>query len=326
MRAIVCRQFGLPKDLAVEPYPDIAAPGEAQVAVELSAWGLNYVDVLMIAGGYQLKPELPFIPGMEAAGTVIEVGPGVSNYQIGDRVMTRHRPGAFAERVLVNESALVAIPEDMDFISAAGFYSAFNTAYHGLVQGGRLQSGEIALIHGAAGGMGHAAVQVAKQLGAVVIATAGSDAKLDIIRQLGADHTINYQNSDLRDEVKALTDNRGVDVVFDPVGGDIFDASMRCLNWGARIVIVGFTSGRRAVVKTNHLLIKGASAIGIRAGEFGRHQPLIAQENKRQLLAWVQQGKIKAHVSHTFPFIKYADAMQAIIDREVIGKVILTRD
>lgn len=326
MRTIVCRQFGSPADLVIESGADIGIPGEGQVVVELSAWGVNYVDVLMIAGGYQLKPQLPFIPGLEAAGTVISVGSGVTSYRPGDRVITRHRPGAFAEQVLVPQDQLVLIPENMDFIGAAGFYSAFNTAYHGLLQGGRLKAGEIALIHGAGGGMGHAAVQVAKQLGATVIATAGSDEKLGVIRQLGADHTINYRHSDLRESVKALTDNRGVDVIFDPVGGDIFDASMRCLNWGARLVIVGFTSGRRAVVKTNHLLIKGASAVGIRAGEFARHNPTTAQKNTQQLLAWADAGKIKPHVSHVFPFIQYTAAMQAIIDREVIGKVVLTRE
>lgn len=209
--------------------------------------------------------------------------------------------------------------------AAAGFRSAFITAYHGLVQGGRLQAGETALIHGAGGGMGHAAIQVAKRLGAHVIATASGDQKHAVLKTLGADHAIDYRDG-FRDKVKELTEGRGVDVIFDPVGGDAFDESMRCLAWGARIVVVGFTAGRPALAKTNHILIKGASVTGIRAGEFGRRNPEAAARNLESLLTWAAAGDIQTHISHRFPLERVGDAFQAIAERIVIGKAVLSRD
>jgi len=237
--------------------------------------------------------------------------------------MTRHRPGAFAEEVVLPANHAIAMPEGMDFEAAAGFRSAFATAYHGLVQAGRLAAGETALIHGAAGGMGHAAIQVAKRLGATVIATAADAEKRAALVGL-ADHVLDYRE-DLAANVKSLTEDRGVDVVFDPVGGAVLEDSMRCLNWGARLVIVGFTTGRPSTIKTNHLLIKGASAIGIRVGEFGRHNPETYEENLRVLLDWAERGEIKTHISHRFKLDQVAEAFAAIAAREVVGKVVLTR-
>ena len=300
-------------------------PNPGEVLIRNEAWGVNFVDYLMCQGGYQLRPDPPFIPGMESAGRVVALGNGVEGIQIGDAFMAGHRPGAFAEETCVPVERLIPVPGGMDMAEAAGFRSAFITAYHGLVQGGRLQAGETALIHGAAGGMGHAAVQVAKRLGATVVATASGEEKLRALQSMGADHAIEYKNG-FRDTVKELTSGRGADVIFDPVGGDVFDESMRCLNWGARVVIVGFTAGRPALAKTNHILIKGASVTGIRAGEFGRRNPEAAQQNLETLLSWAAAGDIRTHISHRFPLDGIEDAFRAIADRKVIGKAVLTRE
>jgi NADPH2:quinone reductase len=299
-------------------------PGPGEVRICNEAWGVNFVDYLMCQGGYQLRPEPPFIPGMESAGRVTALGDGIEGIKIGDAFMAGHRPGAFAEETCVPVGRLIPIADGMNMAEAAGFRSAFITAYHGLLQGGRLQMGETALIHGAAGGMGHAAVQVAKRLGATVVATASGEEKLRALRSLGADHAIEYDDG-FRDAVKDLTGGRGADVIFDPIGGNVFDESMRCLNWGARIVIVGFTAGRPALAKTNHILIKGASVTGIRAGEFGRRNPDAAAQNLETLLSWAAAGDIRTHISHRFPLDGIADAFHAIADRKVIGKAVLTR-
>jgi len=324
MKAVICREFGPYENIAIEerPSPD-TAPDEVRVAPE--AWGLNYVDVIMVGGTYQLRPELPFVPGGETAGYVTAVGSEIDDIAVGDRVMTSHRPGAFAEAVVAKRANVIPMPDNMPFDEAAGFRAGFATAYHGLVQGGRLQAGETVLIHGAAGGMGLAAVQVAKQLGATVIATSGTDAKLSVVGSCGADHLVNYGNG-FRDQVKDLTQGRGADVVFDPVGGDVFDESMRCINMGARLVVVGFTAGRAAQARTNHLLIKCASVTGIRAGSMSRRDPVTAKKNLDTLLKWVSEGRIRTHISHRFPFERVADGLDVIAKRKVVGKAILYRD
>ena len=324
MKAIVCHRFGSFRDLAVEERPPPEA-GPDEVLVELRAWGVNYVDVIMVGGTYQLRPDLPFVPGTEAAGVVSAIGANVTGFAIGDRVMTAHRPGAFVEAAALHPSSMQPIPDAMSFEEAAGFRAGFTTAYHGLVQGGNLQAGETALILGAGGGMGLAAVQVAKQLGATVIAAAGSAEKLAVAKSYGADHLIDYTD-EFRSRVKAATDGRGADVVFDPVGGDVFDEAMRCINMGARLIIVGFTGGRPAQARTNLLLIKCASAVGIRVGAFSRARPQAALANMARLLDWADAGKLRTHISHRFPFDQIGNAMATIADRKAIGKVVLTRD
>ena len=323
MRAIVCETLGPPSSLVLRELPDPPDPGPGEIKVAIAARGVQYVDVLMVAGEYQTKPPLPFVPGGEGAGTVVAVGDGVADFRVGDAVMTRHPPGAFAELGTIDASAALPIPEGLSLEQAAGFRSAYTTAYHALVQRGRLQPGEVLLVHGAAGGIGLAAVQVGKVLGATVIATAGSDEKLAVVKENGADHTINYSGG-FRDKVKDLTDGRGADVIYDPIGAEVFEESMRCLNWGARILILGFVGGRPALAKTNHLLIKGASAVGVRVGGFNEHEPETAAENLRVLARWAADGKIVPHVSHTFPLERAADALQAILDRKVIGKCVLS--
>ncbi|MDH3703724.1 MAG: NADPH:quinone oxidoreductase family protein [Alphaproteobacteria bacterium] len=323
MRAIVCEKLGSPGDLVLRELPDPPAPGAGEIKVALTARGVQFVDVLMVAGEYQTKPPLPFIPGGEAAGEVIAVGPDVADFAIGGAVMTRHSPGSFAELATIPASAAMPVPKNMDLIHAAGFRSAYATSYHALVQRARLQPGEVLLVHGAAGGIGLAAVQIGKVLGATVIATAGSDEKLAVVAANGADHVINYTHG-FRDRVKELTGGRGADVIYDPVGADVFDESMRCLNWGARILILGFVGGRAALAKTNLLLIKGASAVGVRMGGFNEFEPETAAANLRMLVEWAEAGKIAPHVSHTFPLDRVADALQTIIDRKVIGKCVIT--
>lgn len=322
MRAVICREFGPPEQLTIEEL-STPEPAEGEVRVELEAWGVNFVDVLMVAGGYQLRPDLPFVPGLEAAGVVSAVGTSAATFKEGDRVMVGMRPGAFAETVCVPTDKVLPMPDKLTMEQGACFRSAFNTAYHGLVQGGRLQAGEVVLIHGAAGGMGLAAVQVAKRLGATVVATARNLDRLAPAKALGADHLISYGSGSFRDQVKAATG--GVDVVFDPVGGDVFDESMRCLNWGARLVIVGFTAGRPALAKTNHVLIKGASVVGIRAGEFARRNPAAGRRNIETLLEWAADGSLKSHISHRFDLAEVSAAMYAIDRREVIGRAVLRR-
>ncbi len=323
MRAVVCEKLGTPGDLILRELPEPPDPGPGEIKVALAARGVQYVDVLMIAGQYQTKPDLPFIPGGEAAGEIVAIGEGVTDFSVGDRVMTRHSPGAYAEMATISATMALPVPKTMSLEQAAGFRSAYTTAYHALVQRGRLQEGEVLLVHGASGGIGLAAVQVGKMLGATVIATGGSDEKLAVVKENGADHLINIRDG-FRDRVKGLTDGRGADVIYDPIGAEVFDESMRCLNWGARILILGFVGGKPALAKTNHLLIKGASAVGVRVGGFNEFEPETAAANLKVLVDWAEAGKIAPHVSHTFPLGQFADAMQAIIDRKVVGKCILT--
>ncbi len=322
MRAIVCTELGGPETLRLEERPEPGPPAPGEVLVRQRAWGVNYVDVLMCRGGYQLKPDPPFIPGLEAAGEIVAVGDGVTDWRPGDRVISQHRPGAFQEMHRLKPAALWRAPNDMSFAEAAGFRSGAMTAYHSLVDRGGLLAGETALIHGATGGVGVPAVQLAKALGATVIATGGDPKKLEVVAKLGADHVIPSAPG-FRDEVKRLTGGRGVDLVYDPIGGDVFDESMRCLAWEARIIVVGFVAGRAAEAKTNHLLIKGASVIGIRAGEGARQNPARGARAKAAILELADAGKLTPHIWGTFPLEEAAAAFHAIDARQVVGKVVL---
>jgi NADPH2:quinone reductase len=321
MKAVFCETTGDPELLQIRDIDAPAGPGDGEVRVQLKSRGVSFVDVLMVAGQYQMKPELPFIPGQEAAGIVTETGTGVTKVNIGDRVMTSHSTGAFVEEAVLDESRVSRIPEIMSFDAAASFRSNYCTSYYALARGG-LKAGEVLLVHGAAGGVGLAAVEIGKLLGATVIATASSDEKLAVVRTMGADHTINYTDG-FREQVKALTDGKGADVIYDPVGGDVFDESMRCINRLGRILIIGFTSGRAALAKTNHLLIKDATLIGLTIGAFSAREPEAAEQNFRELMGYVAEGRLSPHVSHRLPLEQVAEAMQLIRDRRVIGKVVL---
>ena len=321
MKAILCQEFGSPDLLKVvdQPIP-IAGPG--QVVVHHRAWGLNYVDLLMCAGGYQFKPDLPFVPGLEAAGDVVAVGDDVCDVSVGDRVVTSARPGTFCEVMALSATDVLPIPEPFGYGEAAAFRSAYMTAWNALVHGARLQAGEVLLVHGAAGGVGLAAVHVGRLLGAIVIATAGTDEKLAVVKAEGADHVVNY-SAGFRDQVKDLTAGQGVDVIYDPVGGTVAEESLRCMNFGCRVLYIGFTGGAPVSVRSNLLLIKGASAIGFRAGEIGRRNPGLNQKSMATLLKLANAGRLRPHVSHRVKWPDVQAAMAAIRNREVIGKVVM---
>jgi len=324
MRAVVCRELGPPERMRLETFP--AKPvGAGEVRVAIRAAGINFPDILMVAGQYQLKPELPFTPGVEAAGDVVEVGGDVKDVSIGDRVIVRMRHGAYTDEAVVAPSQLMRLPSNFDYAEGATFLAAYGTAYHGLVDRGRLGQGEVLLVHGAGGGVGLAAVETGKLLGATVIAAASSEDKLAVAKAKGADHLLLYSREPFRDAVKRITGGRGADVVFDPVGGQIFEDSVRCIAWGARLLVIGFTGGI-GLARTNLLLIKGASVLGVRAGEAVRRNPALGEARLRQLVEWAEQGKIRPNVSHRLPLEEFARAMRLLIERKAIGRVALVMD
>jgi NADPH:quinone reductase len=317
MQAIFCEQLGGPEQLVLREVPS-PTPGPGEVKVALKARGVSFVDVLVIAGQYQVKREPPFIPGSEAAGVVVEIGPGVERIAPGDRVLV---PGGFVDEVVVPAARVTPLPATVSFESAAAFRANYATAYYAM-QRGRLQAGEVLLVHGAGGGVGLAAVDVGKLLGATVIATASTDEKLAVCKQMGADHAINYTHG-FREQVKGLTADRGADIIYDPVGGDVFDESMRCIAPFGRLLIVGFTSGRAAQVKTNHLLIKDAEAIGFTIGALSRLDPARERRNFSILMGWLAAGRIRPYISHRLPLKEAAAALTLVRERKVIGKAIL---
>jgi len=320
-KAIVCRELGSPETLRLEEFPSQPLkPG--QVRVRIRAAGINFPDILMAAGEYQLKPELPFTPGMEAAGDISEVAEGVTGVKPGDRVIVKLRFGGYADEVVVTSSQLTPLPSTFDYAEGATFLAAHGTAHHALVDRGQVKAGEVLLVHGAGGGVGLAAVEIGKLLGATVIAAASSQEKLDVAKARGADHGILYGVEPFKDAVKRITDGRGADVVFDPVGGDIFEQSLRCIKWGARLLVIGFTGGI-GVAKTNLVLIKGASVLGVRAGEAARREPKIGEERIRTLLAWAEVGKVRPNISDRLPLAAVAQAMRLLTDRKAIGRVAL---
>jgi NADPH:quinone reductase len=320
-KAVVCRELGPPERLALENFASAPlAPGQVRVAIY--AAGINFPDILMAAGEYQLKPELPFTPGVEAAGTVSEIADGVAAVAVGDRVIIKMRHGAYTDEAAVAPSQLIPLPSTFDYAEGATFLAAYGTAYHALIDRGELRPGEVLLVHGAGGGVGLAAVEMGKVLGATVIAAASSEDKLAVAQARGADHLVLYGREPFRDAVKRLTDGRGADVVFDPVGGEIFENSMRCIAWGARILVIGFTGGI-GLARTNLLLIKGASVLGVRAGEAVRRNPALAEVRIKKLLEWAEAGKIRPHISHRLPLERWAEAMRLLIDRKAIGRVAL---
>jgi NADPH2:quinone reductase len=320
-KAVVCRELGPPESLRLETFAAVPlAAGQVRVAVR--AAGINFPDILMAAGEYQLKPPLPFTPGVEAAGDVVEVNEA-AGVELGDKVIVKMRHGAYCDEAVTTPAQLVALPSTFDYAEGATFLAGHGTAYHGLIDRGRLQPGEVLLVHGAGGGVGLAAVEMGKMLGATVIAAASSEEKLAVAKARGADHLMLYAREPFRDAVKRITDGRGADVVFDPVGGEVFENSMRCIAWGARILIIGFTGGI-GLAKTNLLMIKGASVLGVRAGEAVRKNPALGEVRIKALLGWAEAGKIRPNVSHRLPLEDYARAMRLLIDRKAIGRVALT--
>lgn len=323
MRAVLCKEWSGPDKLVVEdvPAPPIR-PGAVRVKIE--AAGINFADLLLVSGQYQEKPPLPFTPGSEAGGVITEIGDGVANLKRGDRVMALTGGGAFAEEVVVDAPRIYPISDKMDFAEAAGFPIVYGTSHGALEWRARLQPGEWLLVHGAAGGVGLTAVEIGKAMGARVIACASSPEKLDIARQHGADHLIDYSREDLRERVKALTGGRGADVIYDPVGGDIFDASLRSIAWGGRIIIIGFASGRIPQIPANIALVKNIDVIGFYWGSHQKYKPELIRESFAQLFRWFEEGKLKPHISHRLDLKEVAQAMNLLRDRKSTGKVVLT--
>jgi NADPH:quinone reductase len=323
MKAVLCKAYGPPESLVVEDVvsPD---PGSGEVVVSVKAASVNFPDVLIIQNKYQFKPQLPFSPGSEVAGVVKTVGDGVTTVKPGDRVMAFTTSGACAEEVKTEATRLLPLPTGMDFTHAAAFGLTYATSDHALRDRGQLTAGETLLVLGAAGGVGLAAVEIGKALGARVIAAASADDKLAVCREHGADDTINYTADDLRDRVKAITNGRGVDVVYDPVGGAYTEPALRSLAWRGRLLVVGFAAGEIPKIPLNLTLLKGCSIVGVFWGEFTRREPQRFAESMQQLGRWYADGKLKPHVSQTYPLERAADALTAMANRQVKGKVVLT--
>ncbi|MBV9522282.1 MAG: NADPH:quinone oxidoreductase family protein [Alphaproteobacteria bacterium] len=323
MRAVLCKAFGNGEGLVVEDVPPPALrPGTARIAVH--AAGVNFADTLMVAGTYQEKPSFPFTPGLEIAGEVVEIGEGVAGLRPGDRVLATCDSGGYAEEVVLASGNVTPIPASMDFTTAAGFPVAYGTSHGALDWRARLQPGETLLVHGAAGGVGLTAVEIGKAMGASVIATAGGPEKLAIAKAHGADHLIDYARENIRDRVRELTQGRGADVVYDPVGGDAFDASLRCIAWEGRIIVIGFAGGRVPQIPANLLLVKNCDAIGFYWGSYRKKKPEAVGRSFAQLLAWFEAGKLKPHVSERYDIGDVAEVFRALRTRRATGKVVLT--
>jgi NADPH2:quinone reductase len=322
MKAMVCERFGGPETLVFQDVPDPPPPNAGEIQVRIAARGVQYVDVLMLAGKYQFRPEPPFIPGNEAAGHVVAVGENVLGFAVGDAVMTRQTLGTFAECGNAKAALCDHVPAGLSLAQAGVFRGAYTTAYHALLQRGRLAQGETVLVHGAAGGIGIAAIQVAKAFGATVIATAGSAEKRAACLEEGADHAIDYRDGFV-DQVKDLTGGRGVDIVYDPIGDKVAEESLRCLAWGGRLLILGFLGGGPTNIRSNYLLIKGIDAIGVRIGGLNEANPALAIANMKALVKLAEDGNLRPRISHTFRLDQAAEALQVVIDRKVIGKAVL---
>ncbi|MGE5269381.1 MAG: NADPH:quinone oxidoreductase family protein [Thiohalocapsa sp.] len=324
MKAILCHRWGGPETLRFEKVARRnLMPNEARIRVH--ACGVNFADTLMVAGTYQVKPEFPFTPGLEAAGEVIETGAAVRHLTPGQRVLAVLRfGGGYAEEIAVDADAAVPLPEAMDYVTAAAFPVAYGTAHFALTHRGNLKPGESLLVLGAAGGVGLAAVEVGKQLGARIIAAAGGPDKLAVAQAHGADALIDYRQESIRDRVRELTAGLGADVVFDPVGGDAFDQALRAVNWEARMLVIGFAAGRIQAVPANLILVKNISVIGVVWGAQAARDPVLISRNLAELLRWWEAGRLHPLVARTFPLAKAGAAMQALLSRAHPGKIVLT--
>jgi NADPH2:quinone reductase len=323
MKAVLCKQYGPPSTLVVEDVPSLKA-GDGEVVIEVHACGVNFPDTLIIEGKYQFKPDLPFSPGGEVAGIVKEVGPGVTRLASGDRVIAATTWGGYAQEAVAQADRVIPMPEGLDFETAAGFLLTYGTSHHALKDRAELKAGETVLVLGAAGGVGLAAIDIAKLMGARVIAAASSDEKLQVCRDHGADETINYSREDLRERIKALTGGRGVDVVYDPVGGALSEPALRGMAWRGRFLVVGFAAGGIPSLPLNLPLLKGCAILGVFYGGFMRNEPARNEENQRELVAWIQQGKLRPHIYAVYPLDQAADAMNDLTSRKVTGKVVLS--
>jgi NADPH2:quinone reductase len=325
MKAVLARAFGPPDQLVIEDVPARSA-GPGEVIIRVKACGVNFFDGLIVEGKYQTRPALPFSPGAEVAGVISEVGEGVTALKEGMRVLAYTGHGGYAQEVPVDAGSIVLLPEQMDFVTAAAFPIAYATSYHALKDRAGLRSGETLLVLGASGGVGLAAVEIGSLMGVRVLACASSEEKLALAREHGADALINYGTSDLRERIREETAGKGVDVVYDPVGGAYTEPALRSLTPGGRYLVVGFTSGEIPKIALNLLLLKMVSAVGVFWGAFAKAQPQRNAANLAELLDWYVQGRLRPHVSATFPLERFGDALDAIRQRKVLGKVVLVMD
>lgn len=322
MKAIVCKAWGKPDDLVYETVPD-PTPGTGEVLISVKTAGVNFADTLMIAGQYQVKPPLPFIPGFEVAGEVLALGEGVMGLSVGTRVAGFIEHGAFAEKVSAPASSVIPIPETMEDKMAAGFMVTYGTAHVALAHRGRLREGETLLVHGASGGVGLAAVELGKLMGATVIATASTAQKLELCAQYGADHLINYREEDFVPKVKELTNGKGADIIFDPVGGEVFEKSLRCVAWEGRVLVIGFASGMIPKASANLVLVKNCAVVGVYWGAYGQKEPEVLSNSLQTLMDWHAQGKLKPHISKTYPLEAASEALSDLAERRSKGKLVL---
>lgn len=322
MKAVVCKAWGSPDSLVVEDLPDIV-PGPGQVAVSVKAAGVNFPDVLIVQGKYQFKPELPFTPGSEFSGVVCALGEGVTGLTVGDKVIAFAAQGAFAQQAVVPAQAVTPMPPGMDFDTAAAVALAYGTSHHAVADRAALKEGETMLVLGAAGGVGLAAIEIGKALGARVIAAASSDEKLAVCREHGADATINYATEDLREAIKAATGGTGPDVIYDPVGGQYTEPAFRSIGWRGRYLMVGFANGEIPKLPLNLALLKGASLVGVFWGEFARREPKANLAAMRQLIGWMAEGKIRPRISGRYRLEETAQALNDMAARKVTGKIVI---
>jgi NADPH2:quinone reductase len=323
MKALVCTEYGPVSNLTIEEL-DSPVPADGELVVDIRAAGINFPDILVIAGKYQVKTPPPFTPGSEAAGVVSAVGAGVTRFKTGDRVIVTPSLGGFAEQCVAPEKLCMHLPDCMTFEQGAGFTIAYATSYHALRQSTELKPGETILVLGAAGGVGITAVEIAKAMGAKVIAAASSEEKLAFARQAGADETINYSESSLREAVRSLTGDKGVDVVYDPVGGSLAQMAFRSLARKGRYLVIGFASGEIPAFEANIALLKEANIIGVWWGTWGKHNPEQLFQNMTELMQMVEEGVLMPRVTEQYPLARYSEAFEAITKRRARGKVVLT--
>lgn len=322
MKAILCKEFGPPEKLVCEEI-DSARMGPSEVRIRVKAAGVNFPDTLIIQGKYQFKAEPPFTPGAEVAGTVLEVGDKVKHIRVGDEVAAIVPVGGYAEEVVAPGDTVMPLPKGMPATQAAAFPLVYGTTLLALKQRGQLKPGETLLVLGASGGVGLAAVQIGKLMGARVIAAASSEEKLALCTQHGADLTIDYSKETLKEAVKKLTKGQGADVIYDPVGGELAQQCFSSIAWNGRYLVIGFASGTIPEIAANRLLLKQASAVGVFWGAFVAREPKVNYENFQQLFGWYSEGKLKPHVSHQYPLAEAGKALRDMLDRKVTGKVVL---
>ena len=323
MKALLCKEYGPAESLVIEDVP-APVPGKEEVRIGVHACGVNYPDNLIIAGKYQVQPPLPFSPGFELAGEILELGEGVTHLNPGQRVAATSMGGAMAEEICVPATSVVPIPDMMDFTRAAGFVITSGTSYHALSKRPQFTPGGKCLVLGPCCGVGLTAVEIGRLMGAEVIAAASSAEKLELAGSRGATHLINYTEAGLREQVQGLTGSRGVDVIFDPVGGELFKDCLRSVDWGGRILIIGFASGTIPDIPANLPLLRGISIVGVFWGTFAEREPESNRNNMRELLAWFEQGKLKPCISRTYSLEDAPLAMKALLERHAVGKLVVT--